>query len=298
MSLREELLNPIAGPKPGGAELRYDPIFDKIKEARREDDDAPQGEWQVARKTADYPLVIKLAGEALATKSKDLQVAAWLTEAMLRKEGFAGLKACLELIQGLIENFWDTLYPELDDGDAEMRAAPLEWLGTRMDAALRRVPITSKGANWFQYKESRAVGYEATADTDAKAEARNPSIAEGKMSGEAWDSAGAATPKAFYGGMEETLDGILEVLESLSAVNEEKFGDVAPSFGPMRTSVEEIRHTVHGLLQKKREVEPDEVAEAAGEEPASAEEPPAARPASGVPPPAPRKAISEERGVV
>ena len=280
MPLRDDLLNPIPGENPSGESLRYAPVFDKIKEARREDDDAPQGDWQFERKTADYPLVIKLAGEALATKSKDLQVAAWLTEAMLRKEGFQGLKAGLELIKGLIENFWDTLYPELDDGDAEMRAAPLEWLGTRMEPALRSVPLTSKGANWFQFKESRAVGYEAAADTDAKAEARNAAIAEGKMSGEEWDGAVAATPKAFYAEMEETLDGILEVIESLSdVIGEEKFGDVAPSFGPMRTTVEEIRHTVHGLLQKKREVEPDEGAEAAAaeEEPASAEETPAAR---------------------
>jgi len=285
MPLREDLLNPIPGENPSGENLRYAPVFDKIKEARRADDDAPQGDWQFERKTADYAVVIKLAGEALATKSKDLQVAAWLTEAMLQKEGFQGLKAGLELIKGLIETFWDTLYPELDDGDAEMRAAPLEWLGTRMESALRGVPLTSQGATWFQFKESRVVGYEATADTDAKVEARNAAIAEGKTSGEAWDAAVAATPKAFYAGMEETLDGILEVLGSLNALGEEKFGDVAPSFGPMRTTLEEIRHTVHGLLQKKREVEPDEGAEAAvsEEEPASVEEA-QAEPAPGAAP--------------
>ena len=283
MPLRDDLLNPIPGENPSGESLRYAPVFDKIKEARRADDDAPQGEWQFERKTSDYPLVIKLAGEALATKSKDLQLAAWLTEAILRKEGFQGLKAGLELIKGLIENFWDTLYPELDDGDAEMRAAPLEWLGTRMEPALRSVPLTNKGANWFQFQESRAVGYEAAADTDAKEEARTAAMAEGKMSGEEGDGAVAATPKTFYAGMEETLDGILDVIEVLSIIGEEKFGDVAPSFGPMRTTIEEIRHTVHGLLQKKREVEPDEGAEA----PASAEEAQAA-------PPAPRRPIAAE----
>src|SRR5271157_4557589 len=288
MPLRDDLLNPIPGENPSGANLRYAPVFDKIKEARRADDDAPQGDWQFERKTADYAVVIKLAGEALATKSKDLQVAAWLTEAILRKEGFAGLKAGLELIKGLVENFWDTLYPELDDGDAEMRAAPLEWLGTHMETALRSVPLTRGGANWFQFKESRAVGYEATADTDAKVEARNAAIAEGKMSGEEWDKAVAATPKAFYAEMEATLDGILDAIEILNILGEEKFGDVTPSFGPMRTTVEEIQHTVHGLLQKKREVEPDEGAEAAvsEEEPASAEEAQAAPPA----PPGKRKA--------
>src|SRR5215467_15835667 len=100
MSLRDDLLKPIAGPNPGGVDLRYDPIYDKIKEARREDDDAPQGEWTTTRKVAEWPLVIKLAKDALTTKSKDLQIAAWLTEALIRREGFAGLNSALDLLTG------------------------------------------------------------------------------------------------------------------------------------------------------------------------------------------------------
>ena len=100
MPLRDDLLNPIPGENPSGASLRYDPLYDKIKEARREDDDAPQGEWAYERKTADWKQVIKLAGDALATKSKDLQLAAWLTEATLRTEGFAGLLAGPEVLPG------------------------------------------------------------------------------------------------------------------------------------------------------------------------------------------------------
>ena len=64
MPLRDDLPNPIPGDNPSGANLRYDPITDKIKEARREDLELPQGAWQTALKTADYPAVIKMAGEA------------------------------------------------------------------------------------------------------------------------------------------------------------------------------------------------------------------------------------------
>jgi type VI secretion system protein ImpA len=289
MPLRDDLLNPISGENPCGENLRYAAVYDKIKEARREDDDVPQGEWQHERKTADYPLVIKLAGEALATKSKDLQLTVWLVEAIFKTESFAGLRAGVDLIRGLIENFWDGLYPEIDEGDLELRAAPLDWLGSRQDVALRSLPITKPGANWYQYKESRAVGYEADAAADStKQEARDAAIADGKMTGEAWDQALKASPKSFYVNLESTLDGILESLESLSTLCGEKFGDDAPSFSPLRTTLEEIRHTVHGLLQKKRETEPDEAspaATAAAEEAAPegasswAEETPAAAPA-------------------
>ncbi len=259
MPLRDDLLNPIPGENPCGENLRYAPVYDKIKEARREDDDAPQGEWEYARKTADYPVVLKLAGEALATKSKDLQLAVWITEALLKMESFGGLRKGLELIRGLIENFWDTLYPEIEDGDVELRAGPLDWLGSRQDAPLRSLPIAAKKVNWYQFKEARAVGYETEPDP-VKLEQRATAIAEGKMSGEDWDQVFNATPKSFYIELESTLDGILEDLEALSGLCGEKFGDEAPSFGPMRTTIEEIRHTVHGLLQKKRETEPDEAA--------------------------------------
>ena len=149
MPLRDDLLNPISEANPGGENLRFAPVYDKIKEARREDDDAPQGEWQRARKTADWPLVIKLASEALATKSKDLQIAAWLTEALLRKEGIPGFREGLSLIAALLDTFWDSLYPELEDGDPELRAVPLVWREGRMEAALRSAPLVKKGYNSF-----------------------------------------------------------------------------------------------------------------------------------------------------
>jgi type VI secretion system protein ImpA len=273
MPLRDDLLNPIPGDNPCGENLRYAPIYDKIKEARREDDDAPQGDWAHERKTADFPLVLKLAGEALATKSKDLQVAVWLTEALIKLEAFSGLRAGLDLIGGLITNFWDGLYPEIEDGDVELRAAPLDWLGARMDATLRRLPITKSGINWYQSKEARLVGYEEDADDSTKQEARAAAIAEGKLSGEEWDAAFNGTPKSFYVNLEETLDRILETIESLSGLCGEKFGEDAPSFSGLRTTLEEIRHSVHGLLQKKRESEPDEIpAEEAPQEEAATDE--------------------------
>src|SRR5579859_4767889 len=293
MPLRDDLLNPIPGDNPSGANLRYAPVYDKIKEARREEDDAPQGEWARERKVADWKQVIKLSGEALATKSKDLQLAAWLTEAMLRTEGFAGLLGSLKLCQGLIETFWDTLYPELEDGDAELRAAPLDWIGSRLDQACRQVPITRKGFDWFHFKQSRAVGYEAdAAASEAKAEARTQAIAEGKVTGEDFDAAFNATPKAFYVDGKQSLDDCLAAVESLGELCESKFTDAPPGFGGLRGTLEEVRSTVNSLLQKKRELEPDEEiapAETAAEEGAAEAD------SSGAPAPArARKTVSEE----
>lgn len=257
MPLRSDILDPIPGDNPGGQNLRYAPVYDKIKEARREDDDAPQGDWARERKVADWPLTIKLISETLATKSKDLQLAAWLTEALLRRDGVTGLKEGLDLLRELLGRFWDNLYPELEDGDAEFRATPLQWVGDRMEQAIKRSALTRSGLHWFQYKESRTVGYEEDAGTTEKQEAREAAIHDGKTSGEAFDTAFNATPKSYYAGLEETCDGALESIDELNSACAEKFGDASPTFGNLRSTLEEVRQTVHILLLKKREKEPD-----------------------------------------
>lgn len=256
MPLRDDLLAPIPGAKPSGENLRYAPVYDKIKEARREDDDAPQGEWQRERKVADFNQVIKLAGEALALKSKDLQLAAWLTEALLRKEGFGGLREGLELLRGLLADFWDTLYPEIEDGDLELRAAPLEWVGTSLADNVRKTAITKSGFNFYKFKESRAVGYEAQAEeSDARRAARETAVAEGKITGEEFDAAVQNTPTALYESWVGSLDASLETLESLNELCNQQFGEYTPGFSRLRTAIEEVRQVVNSIWQQKLDAE-------------------------------------------
>jgi len=283
MPLRDDLLNPISGSNPSGENLRYAPVYDQLKEARREDDEAAQGEWRHELKKADWVLVVKLAGETLAKKSKDLQIAAWLTEGLLRREGYGGLKAGLDLSRGLLENFWDTLYPEIEDGDLEMRATPVEWIGSRLDEAVRRVPLTRGGIDWFRYKESRSVSSEAdAAGNDSKLNARTTAIEEGKLTPEQFDQDFHATPEAFYLQATADLDGCLESLEALNGVSEEKFTEYAPNLGGLRKTLEEVKQAIHILLVRKREQESGaETSAAAGEAAAEGGFEPAAAAAGG-----------------
>ena len=280
MPLRNDLLNPIPGDNPSGQNLRYAPIYDKIKEARREEDDAAQGDWKYERKVADWPLVIKTASETLATKTKDLQLAAWLTEAALKREGVAGLREGLDLMKGLVENFWDTLYPEVEDGDLEMRAAPLEWVGSRLDKAVRDCRLTRTGFSWYQYKASRKVPTEEEAGQDSnKAAARQAAIAEGKVPPEDFDKAMDASPKAFYVQLAADFEGALESLQALDDLCTEKFQDSAPGMSRLQQTLEEVQQAVRIFLIKKREKEPDEPV--AGAEPEAAAEEAAPEPAAG-----------------
>jgi type VI secretion system protein ImpA len=264
MPLRADLLAPIPGDNPSGIDLRYDNkllIVDKIREARRKDDDLAQGDWQSERKAANYPLVIKLAQDALATTSKDLQLAAWLSEALLATEGFGGLLQGIVLTQSLLVDFWDTVYPVIEDGDRELRARPLSWMGSMLDLplAVRTVPLVSAGYSSLVYKESRQVGYEDQVKSDKERNSRSKMIEEGKIAPEVFDKAFNETPKAFYLKAEKDLDGCLSALDGLEKFCDEKFEDEAPAFGKLKTALTDVRHIVHSLLTKKREKEPDPV---------------------------------------
>jgi len=268
--LRDDLLNPIPGDNPSGVSLRYERVYDQIKEARTEDDESiPSGAWERQSKKADFALVIKLGGEALATKSKDLQLAAWLTEAHVKREGIALVQPCFKLMQDLQEQFWETLYPEIEDGDAGMRAVPIEWAANRVAAILREAPITRDGLNFFQYKESRAIGYEADAESnDAKREARELAINDGKVTGEEFDKSFGSTPKSFYVKLDESINATTETLNDLQVYCEGKYGDDGPGFSRLHAALEEVGQVVRTLLNEKRKIEPDEpVAEPEEEEP-------------------------------
>lgn len=270
MPLRDELLAPIPGANPGGVALRYDPVFDKIKEARREDEDIPQGDWQTARKTADWAQVVKLTTDALATKSKDLQLAVWLAEAMLRREGFAGFRGALDMIVGLLDQHWDHLHPEIEDGDLEMRAAPLEWLGIKLDLTVKRVPLNRAGQSWLQHQEARTVPTEADASGDfTKAETRQALVAEGKTTPEELERGFQSTPKAWFKALVAEIDGTLETLQNLDDISQERFADAAPSYSKLRGAIEEVQRTARQLLKRKLELEPDIAESAAGDAPIS-----------------------------
>ncbi len=298
MPLREGLLDPISEASPSGENLRYAPVYDQLKEARREEEDVAQGDWRAEIKKADWVLVSKLASDVLAKKSKDLQVAAWLTEAMLHREGFAGLKAGLDLLRGLLESFWETLYPEIEDGDVELRATPLDWIGSRFDQPVKRVPLTAGGLDFFRYKESRSVSYEADcASSEAKAQARATAIEDGKLTPEQFDADFDATPATSYEQWKAELDGCLESLEALRTQCEDKFADYAPNFGTLQAALEEVRQSVRILLTRKNGGARAATTEEPGsEEPAPVEESggAAAAPARAVARPAVRRAAGAE----
>ena len=135
------LLSPISAKSPSGEPLRYEGAYDKIMEARREDEALEQGVWKRELKRADWNLVNRLCLEALQHRTKDLQIAAWLLESWIHLRGFPGVRAGCEVLVGLCRTFWDSMYPSLED--PEYRLSPLHWIDEKLSTQLKFIPITS-----------------------------------------------------------------------------------------------------------------------------------------------------------
>ncbi|WP_437277914.1 type VI secretion system protein TssA [Sorangium sp. So ce375] len=138
----ERLLAPISQATPAGAPLRYEGTYDRVREARREDDPTlPQGVWVTRLKAADWKLVAELCSEALERRSKDLQIGVWLVEAWAQLGGLGAMAPGLRLIAGLCDRYWDVMFPALDDDGMEARGNLIGWLDEVLARKLRMLPL-------------------------------------------------------------------------------------------------------------------------------------------------------------
>ncbi|NOR25964.1 MAG: type VI secretion system protein TssA [Desulforhopalus sp.] len=263
----EAILSPIEGENPAGISLRYDPVYDEIQEARRADDLLDRGDWQHEIKTSDWDKVFDLCVSVLTERTKDIQIGVWLVESLTTTEGFEGLHAGLQVLTGFLQQFWDNVYPEMEDDDLDYRVGSLEFLNDKVWLAIKQVPLTDSsrtpGYSWMKWQESRQVGSDQDTrnqygDVDGdKRQAREEAIAEGKLPVEEFDGAVGGSPKLFYETLYGHLTACLEEFKLLDQIVDEKFGREAPRLAELRTALEDCDLLVARILKEKRELEPD-----------------------------------------
>jgi type VI secretion system protein ImpA len=259
----ESLLAPVSAEQPSGASLRFDSLYDDIKRLRVEDDATlPQGVWQRELKRADWPGVAALASEAIVTRSKDLQLAAWLTEAWTRLYAFAGLSHGVRLSAALCGTFWDSLHPLIDEGSAETRISPVAWLSSdKFLFAVKSIPITApvgENAQAFAWKDWEISRH--------KPEQTNVLVSV------------SLTQAAWFAALSRDVAAAIAAIDALKSVLVERLGeDGAPTVAPLRRMLTEIAE----FAARARQDRPD------------AEEVPGMDPVQQLPsavPPAPREA--------
>ncbi|HKO58954.1 MAG TPA: type VI secretion system protein TssA [Thermoanaerobaculia bacterium] len=248
----DPLLLPISADRPAGESLRYDPIFDEIKRLREEDDPTlPQGVWQRELKKADWNAVASLCADTLATRTKDLQVAAWLTEAWTYLEGFAGFERGVRVITNLCRDFWPQLHPPLDDDGLESRIAPILWIADRLVLPIKRVPVAAPSSEealpygWSAWESGLFLAKQTT--PDPKAEQR------GLVPQPKFMVSVSLTPTAWYVSLGRQVSGAVDALAELDAVLVERCGaNAAPSLTPLRTPLAAIQQFIGRVMDERR----------------------------------------------
>ena len=238
----EDLIAPIPGDEPAGESVPFS-VRQKLEEHRKEINPADFAEDDPLRpaepKRANWPSIIDLAKETLTSTSKDMLVAARLTEALVKEHGFAGARDGLHLLRLLTEECWDRVNPIIEDGDVEVRAGAFNWLddpdrGARFPNTLRAVPLVSiegEGYGWQQWKLLQ--------------EGRGP------LTAETFDRAIQVTPREQCQAQVDDLAEGLQELEQLGNSLTEKMNSTAPSLLALRKALTECHTLAQQILERK-----------------------------------------------
>ncbi len=235
----EDLLAPISEARPCGEDLSFSPEYDRIQEARRNDDPTlEQGEWVTDLKSADWPAAFEQSAKLLQGRSKDLQLAVWFAESASRTQGFRGLALGYRVVAGLCDHYWDALYPAADDGDYEQRIGNLSWLLTHSITWLKAIPIVHSAQGKFgQIHFDTARSRQNNPDDQATSNDGLPALG-------VLEAARRATPLEVYRELIEAVPDCQAALKSLEAAIDARLGIDGPSFSATRDQLSHLNSMV------------------------------------------------------
>jgi type VI secretion system protein ImpA len=250
------LLEPISAEAPAGVDLRQDAspeaLYFRLRDARGEaraaeraseagGDAAAPAEWRTVR---------ELAVEALARHSKDLEIAAWFSEALLRMDGLPGLAAGFRTMAGIAENFWDDFFPQPDEEGLAGRLAAVAGLnGVGRDGTLiqplRRVVLFARpdGApyEFWQYEQAREVAGIGDATR------RQQRLDAGVLPFETVESEARAADPALFGRLRDEAVAAAEAWRGLGQILDDRAGADAPPTSQIRDLLDRIRQVAEGF---------------------------------------------------
>lgn len=148
----EMILAPIEGEKRAGSSIRDSWLYRKVPRdlAGDSDDvidhsDADETGSGTVKRNIDFDQIVEEVSGAIRHTSKDLQLSFWLTIALIGRDGFPGLAAGLDLITGLLTDYWEDLYPLSEKGDLSLRAAIFSKGIVSLVSQISEIPIIKRG---------------------------------------------------------------------------------------------------------------------------------------------------------
>ena len=257
----DSLLEPISAEHPCGEDIGYDPLFielDTLLQGRQETQFA-------AAEEPDWKTIMERCLE-LFRRSKDLRVALRLTLALMKAEGLPGFRDGLLVMKGLIERYWEPVFPRLDpdDGNDPLErvnilsslATPAGTFGDPLQflARLRQAPLS----------DSPQLGRISMTDVDRSVSGASAVGAAAISSSQAQGAFRSTPPEK----LREIYDAIVGAQGAVKAIDELLTKTVGSSqavaFDSLSSLLKELQKTLAPYAA------PNETVEAAGETTAAA----------------------------
>ncbi len=277
----EQLLQPISEESAVGADPSDDAAsyaaYYQLKDARNgaraaERSAEIEGEdlWTVSRQ--QWLEVIAQAPPFLAERAKHLEVAAWLTEALVREHGFRGLRDGLRLLLGLVNTYGDDIHPLPDEDGLETRVAPVSGLnGVGVDgtliAPINAIPLTqgSSVGPFSAWQFTQAQEMEGVTDPEERARR----IEGGAVTMGEFQTAVGETDPSFLRSLRTELDEAIAAWEELTAAMDERWGADAPPTSNIKKALAHYHETfdfaTRDILVEESEDGGDEAGDGDGE---------------------------------
>jgi len=258
-----KLLAPISEDAPCGDDLEYDPEFGELERAAQGKPGHSIGEEEIPPEPPDWEQVSE-AAEALLGRTKDLRVATHLAHAKLNLDGIPGLASGLDLINKLLQEYWDSVFPELDAEDANdptLRMNSLAMLNGREGAVGgvgTAILVSSKTLGRFSLRDIRLARGEIDLPEGDDSPVPDPTHVDAAfLDCELEELAGTA----------EAIKDCIETLDELESFTREKVGvDFAPDFELLSAELNTVRAVLREQLARRGVEQEGDEGEAAGAE--------------------------------
>lgn len=249
----EKMKQAFSSEAPAGENLEYHPLYLELEELVSGVPASQMGDSVVEGKDPDYRKLQKNILSLWET-TRDLRLAVYLAVSGLALEGLKGFAEALELIHYLIENQWEDFYPQLDPDDDNDPLERLNILGMiSPPAGAFDDPVNF--LNLFRNVRLSPVGAAYTLRdlllAEGELESSNENIDLNLLNAEM-----ATVPVSVMLEQGDYVNSIVELLQKISNVFEEKSGGYAAHFATLENELKRLQHfySKFNSLQELQEV--------------------------------------------
>lgn len=249
----DALLAPIEGESPTGPDLEYDAEFMALDRAAAPKAERVMGDEVKAAEEPDWGEVAEMS-VALLRRSKDLRVAVPLSVAWLRTRGMPGWSAGMALIQGMLETYWDGVYPQLDaedDNDPTARVnavAPIADIKGAL-AYVHSTPfVQSPRLGRFSLRDLRI------ANGELKLSVPTEGSEEGSTAAASLTEIEACCMDCDEDEFTATIEAVNSALEHVRAIDKlfsEQIGTAGPELKPLLTDLQALKKFMEPQMAKR-----------------------------------------------